>query len=144
MCQSCQGTMSKVPSLFFLSLFFCPPQKKKKKNIYTLHPLKGVWKIHSILSRLFFFFSIRISPLSANRLQDHNPENPTIMHNKRLARTHYPGSNYSIQLIHLVSVDGSLKSRASHGNESNNLYVLELPCPFRQTMSHSFPLSDSF
>jgi hypothetical protein len=42
------------------------------------------------------------------------------------------------------SFRGSLKSRAWHGNESNNLYVLELPCPFRQTMSHSFRVTRLF
>jgi hypothetical protein len=45
--------MGKVPSLISF-LLFLPPQKKKKKNLYTLHPEKVFG----------------------------NPQNPTIMHNK--------------------------------------------------------------
>jgi hypothetical protein len=84
MCQSCQGTMGKMPSLFSF-LFFFPGQKKKekKKTLYTLHPQKVSGKLSpSCQGVTAFLFFIRISPLSASNVWDHNPQNRTIMHNK--------------------------------------------------------------
>ncbi len=130
MCQSCQGIMGKMPSLFSFLFFF--PGKKKKKNPLHFTPPKGVWKIESILSgnHSFFFFHQNLSIICQQRVRPQPPKPHHYYAQQRWARTHDPGSTIVSNLS--TFFPWIVEEPCMAMNRTIYMFQNSPACPFRQ------------